>query len=202
MYQCKLKENVCVREPITGIFWHYDNNSAAPFHVLSIIGQFMCDSKVGTFSVALGNSCVDKVIYLTLANDYGEMVVASRWCVIVCIFMWHGWPKNVWYDFAVVWPFGSFMAYSFDCSGFLRSTMSWQCTLLCSLDVVARKKFWDFVSWWHLNGYKMLCLPWVVSIPWRHNDVKCVMFKLNQLEMSHIWSTGIEACALDSVESI
>jgi hypothetical protein len=38
----------------------------------------MCDSKVGTFSVALGNSRVDKVIYLTLANDYGEMVVASR----------------------------------------------------------------------------------------------------------------------------
>jgi len=38
----------------------------------------MCDSTVGTFSAALGNSCVDKVIYLTLANDYGEMVVASR----------------------------------------------------------------------------------------------------------------------------
>jgi hypothetical protein len=56
----------------------YDNNSSEPFHVLSIIGQFMCDSKVGTFSVAPGYNCVDRVMYLILANDYGEMVVASR----------------------------------------------------------------------------------------------------------------------------
>lgn len=69
---------VCVRKLITGLFFDiYDKNSSAPIHVLSIIGQFMYDSKVGTFSVTLGNSCVDKVIYLTLANDYGEMVVAS-----------------------------------------------------------------------------------------------------------------------------
>jgi hypothetical protein len=60
------------------IFDIYDNNSAVPSQVVSIIGHFMRDSKVGTFSAALGNSCVDKVIYLTLANNYGEMVVASH----------------------------------------------------------------------------------------------------------------------------